>query len=551
MRPIVRTPCRLLAPLLLVTGCYAPETYRSEADEQIYGVLETVSSRVTGEAKIFDIDRPVDRLRTRLESDHELVHLTLVDALDVAAENSREFQRQKEQLYLAALALTSEHRQFELRFVGGGDAEISGVGDDEVDVSLRDDLAGSLNTESGGRIVASFVNTFLRSILNGGGWNSSSILGLSFSQALLRRGGRRIVREPLTQSERNVVYAMRDFERFREVLAIDVVSTYLTVVQQADNLKNEEANRERVSRSRQQIEDYQEAGRRSKVEVDRAEQNELAAQDRYNSALARLQSSLDRFKLTLGLPTDARIELDSGELERLRELGVQAIDLDEKAAIELALARRFDFQNTLDRVADAGRKVYVAEDALRSQLDFSAVINVPTDPDQPLDFDFSRVNWAAGFSLDLALDRLIERNAYRSSLISLEVAIRNREAGADNIKLDVREALRDMNRTYQSYAINKKAVLLAERRVESTNDLLAAGRGQNPVLDLLDAQSDLLNAQLSLTGALIDYTIARLVLLRDLEGLVLEPKGLRFDPALPLPTGTRDLTDPHSLGILQ
>lgn len=533
-------------PVLLATSCYSPETYRSEADDQVYGVLETVAARVGGEAKTFDIQRPVDRLRARLENSGEQVHLTLVEALDVAAENSREFQRQKEQLYLAALALTGEHRQFELRFAGGGNADVSGVGDDEVDVSLRDDLAGTLNTESGGRIVASFVNTFLRSILRGGGWNSSSILGLTFSQALLRRGGRRIVREPLTQAERNVVYAMRDFERFRETLAIDVVSTYLAVVQQADNLKNEEANRVRVSRSRQQIFDYQEAGRRSKVEVDRAEQNELAAQDRYNTALARLQSQLDRFKITLGVPTDARIELDQGELVRLRELGVQPFELDEATAIELALARRFDFQNTLDRVADAGRKVYVAEDALRSQLDFSAVINVPTDPDQPLNFDFSRVDWAAGFDLDLALDRLIERNAHRSSLISLEVAIRNREADADGIKLDVREAMRDMTRTQQSYEINKKAVLLAERRVESTNDLLAAGRGQNPVLDLLDAQSDLLNAQLSLTGALIDYTIARLVLLRDLGGLVLEPKGLRFDPALPLPTGPRALPDAHS-----
>jgi outer membrane protein TolC len=534
-----------LSPLFLLAACTAPATYRQEADEQVYGILERASARVTGEAKTFALERPVDSLRARLASGAEPVRLSLTEALDVAAENSREFQRQKEQLYLAALALTGEQHDFALRFGGGGDAEVSGQGDDEVDVSLRDDLAASMNTQSGGRIVASFVNTFLRSLVHGGGWNASSLLSLTFTQPLLRGAGRRIAREPLTQAERSVIYAVRDFERFRATLAVQVVSNYLAVVQQADNLRNEEANRTRVSRSRQQIEDFQRAGRRSRVEVDRAEQNELAADDRYHTAVARLQSSLDRFKNTLGLPTDALVELDESELERLRELGVQTVELEDEKAIELALARRFDFRNTLDRVADAGRRIWVAEDALRSQLDFSAVINVPTDPDQPLDFDFSRVSWAAGFDLSLALDKLFERNAYRSALISLDAAIRAREQAEDSVKLETREALREIRRARESYEINRKAVVLAERRVESTNDLLqAGGRGQqNPVLDLLDAQSDLLARQLALTGALVDYAVARLVLLRDLEGLVLEPRGLRFDPALPLPAGPRDLPD--------
>ena len=39
-----------------------------------------------------------------------------------------------------------------------------------------------------------------------------------------------------------------------------------------------------------------------------------------------------------------------------------------------------------------------------------------------------------------------------------------------------------------------------------------------------------------MTRATVDYAIARLELLRDLEGLALEPKGLRYDPGLPLPS---------------
>ena len=34
---------------------------------------------------------------------------------------------------------------------------------------------------------------------------------------------------------------------------------------------------------------------------------------------------------------------------------------------------------------------------------------------------------------------------------------------------------------------------------------------------------------------MVSYSIARLQLMDDLEGIALEPKGLRFDPELPVP----------------
>ena len=67
--------------------------------------------------------------------------------------------------------------------------------------------------------------------------------------------------------------------------------------------------------------------------------------------------------------------------------------------------------------------------------------------------------------------------------------------------------------------------MLSTRRLERADDFLQAGRGDT--LALLDAQEDLLASRLRLTGAIVDYAIARLELLRDLEGLALQSKGLR------------------------
>jgi len=81
------------------------------------------------------------------------------------------------------------------------------------------------------------------------------------------------------------------------------------------------------------------------------------------------------------------------------------------------------------------------------------------------------------------------------------------------------------------------ATTLAERRVESNQALMEAGRAIQR--DVSDAQNALLASQLSLTGELVNFAIARLQLLRDLEGIAIESEGLSFDQSLPIPAGPR------------
>lgn len=519
--------------LLLFAGCWSPAVNKAAADAQVYAILDHTAATVTGERKVFTVERPIDTLRHRLQQENAPVSLSLLDALDVAAENSREFQRQKEQLYLVALSLTRNQHDFEVRWGGGGSGDVSGVADDEADVRLSDDLSASVMSTSGTRLVASFVNTFLRSIVHGGSFDGSSILNLTLTQPLLRGAGRRIVREPLTQAERDVVYQMRDFERFRATFAVQVVSDYYSIVQQMQDLKNVEANYESVHASRLRTEDLFAAGRRTVNDLGREKQSELTASNSRVLARNRLEATLDRFKNTLGLPTTAMLQLDPNELEGLERRGVTPFELDQDKAIALALQRRYDFRTAVDEVEDAGRRVLVSEDALQMGLDFTAALNVPAESGKGLNLDWSKVNWSAGFDLDLALDKLAERNAYRSALISLDSSIRARESIEDSIATAIRAALRNIKSAYDSYIIQVEALKLAEARVESTTELYAAGR--TSALEVLDAKDARLQTQLDRTSAIVDYAIARLELVRDLEGLALEPRGLRFDPALPLP----------------
>jgi outer membrane protein TolC len=519
--------------LAALSACYSPDANKESADREVYGILDTTSAKLTGERRRFAVERPVDTLRKQLQQAPTPRMLTLVEALDVAAENSREFQTQKERLYLAALNLTRSQNDFSWRFGGGSTDQISGSADDTANARLGDDLSANANSVYGTRVVASFVQTFLRSVLSGGSFDGNSILDLTITQPLLRGSGRRIAREPLTQAEREVVYAMRDYERFRVQFAIDLVADYWRIVRQMSDLANVEATYNRLAILRNETQELFAAGRKSITDLGRAEQDEYAADAQRINAQNDLQTLLDQFKLTLGLPVEAKVELDPAELQKLEERGTEPVAIEESRAIELALQRRYDFRTTVDEVEDAGRRALIAEDALGMQLDFTAAISVPSESGKGLDLDWSRINWSAGVDLDLVLNRVPVRNAYRSALITFDQAIRAREQREDQLTAAVRAALRNIEAALQTYQIQSKAVVLGEQRFEATSALYDAGRER--ALEKLDAQRSLLNSQLSRNAALVNYANARLALMNNLEAIALEPSGLRFDLDLPMP----------------
>ena len=93
-----------------------------------------------------------------------------------------------------------------------------------------------------------------------------------------------------------------------------------------------------------------------------------------------------------------------------------------------------------------------------------------------------------------------------------------------------------MQQARQKYDIQKLAVQLADKRVESVELLILAGRAQ--VRDQLDAASSQVQARNALTQALVDYHLARLNLLVDLGVLNTSPE--KFWLAEQKPAGLPD-----------
>ena len=106
----------------------------------------------------------------------------------------------------------------------------------------------------------------------------------------------------------------------------------------------------------------------------------------------------------------------------------------------------------------------------------------------------------------------------------MERTIRDAQRLEDQIKLNIRNRLRDLLESREGLGIQTKAVELAQKRVRNTKLLVEAGRAQ--IRDLLEAQTALLFTQNSLTAAVVNYRVAELNLQSDMGVLMVNEEGL-------------------------
>lgn len=523
----LRSSLPLLA-CLLAPACRSSADFADEADTAVYGLVDQRRAELFDREGGFRIDADPDSLRQRLLRGEveEGVFVDLVTCLRIAAENNREYQTRKESLYLAALNVTLERYLLGWRPSLTGEAAIDGVGSEADTQSAGLDFQLRRILGTGAEIVGGIGLSLFKTVGTGDDLNPSSDIGLAITQPLLRGSGSRIVYEPLTQSERDLVYEVRSFERYRRSFAVDVTTRILSLLQQADGIRNEELNVDNLTLLRERNEALAEAGRTTNIEVDQARQDEVSSQNRLVVERARLRTAYDDFLLFLGLPIDTPIELDLAELDRLYEEGLTAIEYEEDVVLRFAKANRLDYMTTLDRVNDAERKVLVAAEALRTGLDVAASMDLSSKDGKPLEFDLDDARWNIGLALDLPVGRLPERNFYRSRLIDLSVAQRDAEEFEDTMTADLRAELRNALTARETFEIQVYSTELAERRVESAQLNLQAGRATTR--DILEAQRDLLNSRNQATAALVEYWLSRLELFRDMELVELGEDGIEI-----------------------
>lgn len=593
-----------ILPLLMVAGCKSTQDWRNEADSHAEALIKDAQEKLNVAEEPIVIESAADTLRRRLMLDQNLpkkteaslgvrdlqdterwktekhlkdgaeyaarwdtkekVRLTLLEAIEIAAKNNRDFQSQKETLYQTALSLDLEAHDFQTTFRGMLNGSIQSSYGTRRNTGSVVGADGSLARKfKNGVELSSALSVDLAKMLSG---DRGSSFGLTYdgslSVPLLRGSGKFIVTEPLTQAERNLVYQVREFEQYKRRFVVSIANSYLGVLRSAQSVKNQEDSYRRIVTTTRRSRRMADAGLIPEYQFDQAIQTELNARESWVSSQQSHTRSLEAFRVLLGLPPDADVEPIKDELDKLlaqlRSLSegvmmadysgeVPAADADvelkmpdlkhsgpneirPEKALELAFENRPDFLNTMERVEDAQRAVLVAEDSLRAELTIGGSASIgegrgAMSGNQPdAKFRPKEGSYGALLNVNLPIERTSERNRYRNSLISLEKAVRSFQAAEDQLKQDVQSKLRDMVENRERLVIQIQAVELAERRVKNTDMLLQAGRAE--LRDVLDAQSALTSAQNSLYSAAVSYRINELELQRDLGVLQVTSDGL-------------------------
>jgi len=467
----------------------------------------------------------------------------LRDALAYSMRLAREVQDAKEALYIAALDLTLERHLWTPQFVTSVQTEFADYGqvrDFDRAMSVVSNAAVSQRLPYGGEVTARVINSLMRDL---GVHTTSGETGNFILEANipLFRGAGKVAYESRYVAERELIYAVRIYERFRRTFLVEVAADYFNL----QGLKMAIANTYRSYQSRRN--DWEKADFISRMGQSKDVFDALRAQDNFRDAEADLVSAkeqyataLDRFKISIGMPVDTLLDvLDQDADEDAKELDDLLPDVDVATAVDVAVRYRLDLLNAADQVDDTRRGVVVAKNRILPDLDAIGSVTLDTDPERlnSASYNTERTTWRGGLELRLD-DRKTERNAYRGSLIAMRKAERDFERSEDTVRADVRRAVRQIDQQEKLRTIQTLKVDENELRLEAARAQFDLGKMTNR--DVVEAENALLAARNSLARAITGYRNAILAFRRDTETLRVTDDGQwqrPQDPVHPEPTG--------------
>ncbi len=339
------------------------------------------------------------------------VMLNLRSAVQIALKNSRDFQTEREDIYLSALDVTFERFRFDAQFSLGSTGTYTTKGSIQAgktaprQASVVTDGSVRWLSAGGGELLAGLANTLVWEFNGSAVHSSSSLLNFSLIQPLLRLGGRARVLESLTQSERSLLANVRQMEQFQHGYYIRITAGrnagegpsrsgsvgatglgliagtpsgtigapradgLMGLLEEQQRITNLEGNVARLRESLDQLEAAFDAGRiPSRLQVDQARQALYSGQSSMLSTLAAYQTRLDNYKLELGLPPGLPVLVKDPMLDSLALTDKATTAISRTLSDELEVIRNRDVIKGKDQLRTHLGTVLGLETSFHSQL---------------------------------------------------------------------------------------------------------------------------------------------------------------------------------------
>jgi len=539
---IVSQPgCGLLLAVLAAGLCSCGmdrQKAAAEADEQVYQIIDNQWQDSFGSRTDYQIDRGAQSLNSEiLPRVCQKGTLTLSEAVQLSVWASPEFQTAREQLYLTGLDQTEAEHLYEITPFASAAAGQSMLRSSSNSSArpYENEIRGGQGTAGIQKLLA--TGALLTTDLTLGSFDvvsgnyrtgGASLFQAAITQPLLRGADRKVVLETLTQAQRNTLYQIRIFNRFRKTFTVSVVSDYYRLMEYSLRVGYARENIQQLEQLYKKMEYLSQVGFVAQHELEETRQDILKAEDTLAQTQRLYREMQDLFKLRLLIPQDMDIEPDAAEWLALEDFGRCEVQMTEQQAIEAAQFQRLDLANMFDQVEDSHRHIEVAADGLK--MDLSVVgLAAPSSHGRltfgadPGDLQRTEERYELSLRADFAMDRLLERNNYKRALIALSQQQRAHLQLTDQVIAEVRKAWRDMEEAHQRSMLQANAKKLAQQRLDTTVLLMQHARANTR--DVLRAQEDYYSAQEGYVTAMTDFAVAKMNFLRDTEMLWIHPDG--------------------------
>jgi len=411
----------VLLAAILTGGCGRP-FYRNQADREVY-CLENQGSRAVGDAEgVYSIQPPSEsRMADPFSPDcppmppddpvsQRLMHcvdgkrgwpgwpcygktgfvenpnwqaylprdeqgqlvLDREAAVQLALCNSPDYQTQLENLYLSALDVTFQRFRFDAQFFGGNDTFFDAQGrafaggSSQSILSTDTDVVMHKLSTTGGEFVIGAANSLVWQFAGPDDYNGTTLLNFELIQPLLRAGGRAVVMEALTDSERALLANIRQMERFRRGFYAQIVAGrnpgsgpssgpitlgsltpggggpvggLMALLRQQVLIRNQRANVVSLRDSLEQLRAFYLAERVDYFQVEQARLQYYQAQIQLLDLQNQYANALDVYKILLGLPPGIDVEVKDPLLDRFELIDARLTESQNEVTTLLANLR--------------------------------------------------------------------------------------------------------------------------------------------------------------------------------------------------------------------
>jgi len=463
------------------------------------------------------------------------LRLSLQDAVVLTLENNSFVRVQETQVEFTKFALLGAHSPFDPVVTGSYNANntssppLTTLGGTGVSLATKSIIKTaqvnfSQTFETGTNVQAglssnrnSFSNPTTTGVLDP---YVNSTLNFQFTQPLLRNGWLFANRAPLVIARRNLQQSRASFAAEVNNTILQAVGQYWAVVEARGSLDVARSSMDAAEATYKRDKRALELGALPPLDIYRSESQVASRRVQVIQSEYALKQAEDSLRMTIGADQDPYFQALDIELTEKPEPEGEMRTIDAATALQRALTKRPEFDATRAALANDETRIRLAHNHLLPELDltglyasnglggtqFSSAGQKLTSSSINQVFGFGYPTYEAQLSLTLPLRNRAAQAEMGNALVSRRSDLYNERQLREQVTLDVRNAIHQLEQAKLSIVAGKEALDLANKTMASEQRKYELGSGT--IFLVLEAQTEVAAAQQTLLQAEVGYQVA-------------------------------------------